>query len=234
VGQKILVIEDEKAIVDILLFNLEKEGYEVQAAYDGQEGLDMIFSYEPDLILLDVMLPKMDGFEICKSMRDKVDVPIIILTAREEEDNKILGLEIGADDYITKPFSMKELIARVRANLRRAQVISSQGDRASGSVESFGDISIDSERYEVKKNGVAVDLTMREYDLIKFLATQRDKVFARDELLKQVWEYDYLGDVRTVDVAVRRLREKIEDDPSNPQYIMTRRGVGYYFSGPQE
>ena len=233
-GQKILVIEDEKAIVDILLFNLEKEGYEVQAAYDGQEGLDMIFSYEPDLILLDVMLPKMDGFEICKSMRDKVDVPIIILTAREEEDNKILGLEIGADDYITKPFSMKELIARVRANLRRAQVISSQGDRASGSVESFGDISIDSERYEVKKNGVAVDLTMREYDLIKFLATQRDKVFARDELLKQVWEYDYLGDVRTVDVAVRRLREKIEDDPSNPQYIMTRRGVGYYFSGPQE
>ena len=226
-NKKILIIEDERSIVDILTFNLRKEGFDTDCAYDGQEGIDKIFYYAPDLILLDIMLPKVDGFEVCRRVRDKVGVPIIMLTAREEEADKVAGLEIGADDYITKPFSMRELIARVKANLRKYDSASA----SNANEEVFGDISINSERYEVKKNGTVLDLTTREFELIKFLSGRKGKVFSREELLKEVWQYDYMGDVRTVDVAVRRLREKLEDDPSNPKYVMTKRGVGYYFGG---
>ncbi|MDP4133308.1 MAG: response regulator YycF [Bacillota bacterium] len=225
----ILVVDDEKPIADILKFNLEKEGYSVLTANDGEEGLNFALSSNPDLILLDVMLPKMDGFEVCKKVRQKSEVPIVMLTAREDEVDKVIGLELGADDYVTKPFSVRELMARVKANLRRT-VVPAQDSETEGSVITIGRLSINTERYEIKKDGKAIELTLREFELIKYLATQPDRVFSREKLLEQVWGYEYYGDVRTVDVTVRRLREKIEDDPGNPEYIMTKRGVGYYFN----
>ncbi|MBQ7718348.1 MAG: response regulator transcription factor [Clostridia bacterium] len=221
----ILIIEDEQPIVDILKFNLEKEGYKVTAALDGNEGLKLALQKEPDLILLDVMLPGLDGFGVCRKVREKSSVPIIMLTARDEEVDKVLGLELGADDYMTKPFSVRELLARVKANLRRI----SSDETSANDITRIGNLSIDGSRYEVIKNNTVIDLTLREFELLKFLAQQQGKIFSREMLLEKVWGYDYYGDVRTVDVTVRRLREKIEDDPANPTYIITKRGVGYYF-----
>ena len=227
----VLIVEDEKNIVDIIRFNLTREGYDVLEAYDGEAGLAVARREKPDLILLDVMMPKMMGFDVCKALREEGDnVPIIILTAREEEEDKILGLEIGADDYITKPFSMRELIARVRANIRRTAMTASAAQEEQG-MSAGGALTINPEYNQVYKHGVPVDLTQREYELLTFLASHPDKVFSRVNLMEQVWNYGYVGDdARTVDVTVRRLREKIEDDPANPTHIITRRGVGYYYS----
>ncbi len=225
----VLVIDDEQPIVEILKFNLAKEGYSVLEAYDGATGLDLALSENPDLILLDVMLPKMDGFEVCRKIREKSSVPIIMLTAKEEEVDKVLGLELGADDYMTKPFSVRELTARVKANLRRMS-IDKTASTEGGAVIVSGELVINTERYEVKKRDKVIDITLREFELLKFLATQPEKIFTRENLLEKVWGYEYYGDVRTVDVTVRRLREKIEDDASIPRYIITKRGVGYYFN----
>ena len=223
----VLVVDDEKPIVDIVKINLQKNGYNVIEAYDGNEAVAKAISEEPDLILLDVMLPGQDGFSVCKKIRETSAVPIIMLTARDEEVDKILGLELGADDYMTKPFSIRELIARVKAILRRSQFTSR--DEAAGEILTFGDLSIDVEKYEVRKRGEVIELTFREFELLKFLATKKGKIFSRENLLNKVWDYEFYGDVRTVDVTIRRLREKIEDNPSIPTYIMTKRGVGYYF-----
>lgn len=229
----VLIIEDEQAIVDILKFNFQKEGYKVLEAMDGQTGLELALSENPDLILLDVMLPKMDGFEVCKKIREKSSVPVIMLTAREEEVDKVLGLELGADDYMTKPFSIRELTARVKANLRRTSIDRASAGQDNSSLITSGDLTINVERYEVSKYGKVIDITLREFELLKFLATQPERIFSRENLLENVWGYEYYGDVRTVDVTVRRLREKIEDDPGMPRYIITKRGVGYYFNKAQ-
>lgn len=229
----VLIIEDEQAIIDILKFNFNKEGYKVLEAMDGQTGLELALSENPDLILLDVMLPKMDGFEVCKRIREKSSVPVIMLTAREEEVDKVLGLELGADDYMTKPFSIRELTARVKANLRRTSIDRASSNQDNSSLITSGDLTINVERYEVSKYGKVIDITLREFELLKFLATQPERIFSRENLLENVWGYEYYGDVRTVDVTVRRLREKIEDDPGMPRYIITKRGVGYYFNKAQ-
>ena len=227
----VLIVEDEKNIVDILRFNLQREGYRTLEAYDGEDGLAQAVSASPDLILLDVMLPKMNGFDVCKSLRSQgSNVPVIILTAREEESDKVLGLEIGADDYITKPFSMRELIARVGANIRRT-AMAAPATAAASAMPVAGDLSINTDSHQVFRDGKAIDLTQREYELLTFLASHPNKVYSRIDLMEQVWNYGYVGDdARTVDVTVRRLREKIEADPANPVYILTRRGAGYYFS----
>ena len=231
--KRVLIVEDEKSIVDILRFNLEKEGYAALTAYDGEAGLDQALKENPDLILLDVMLPKMNGFDVCRILREKgSSVPVIILTAREEETDKVLGLEIGADDYITKPFSMRELIARVGANIRRTSMTApAAANAAANAMAVSGSLSINTESRQVFRDGQAIDLTQREYELLTFLASHPNKVYSRVDLMEQVWNYGYVGDdVRTVDVTVRRLREKIEVNPASPAYILTRRGVGYYFS----
>jgi len=231
-SKKLLIVEDEKSIIDILSFNLKREGYETIEAMDGETGLELARSDNPDLILLDVMLPKLDGFEVYRKLRQEgATTPVIMLTAREEESDKILGLEIGADDYITKPFSMRELLARIKANIRRSKMEeSASGTSREGDQIVAGDLRIDLGRLEVFKSGKPVDLTQREFELIKFLASAPNKVFSREELMEKVWNYDYYGDIRTVDVTIRRLREKIEDDPANPRYIITRRGAGYMFT----
>ena len=226
----VLIVEDEKSIADIIRINLEREGYASLTAYDGEAGLAMALEHNPDLILLDVMLPKLLGFDVCARLREKgSSVPVIILTAREEEEDKVRGLELGADDYITKPFSMRELMARVKANIRRTAM--SQSGPAEGAMAAGGGLTINPENYQVAKHGAPVDLTQREYELLVFLAGHPGKVYSRTDLMEQVWNYDYVGDdVRTVDVTVRRLREKIEDDPASPALILTKRGVGYYFA----
>ena len=226
----VLIVEDEKSIADIIRINLEREGYASLTAYDGEAGLAMALEHNPDLILLDVMLPKLLGFDVCARLREKgSSVPVIILTAREEEEDKVRGLELGADDYITKPFSMRELMARVKANIRRTAM--QAGTAAPAAIPAGGGLTIDTESYQVRKHGKAVDLTQREYELLTFLASHPGKVYSRIDLMEQVWNYGYVGDdVRTVDVTVRRLREKIEDDPASPALILTRRGVGYYFT----
>ena len=227
-NKKILIVDDEKNIVDILKFNLKKEGFTTIEAYDGEQGLEMGLNQKPDLILLDVMLPKMDGFTVCRKLRERISVPILMLTAKEEEVDKVLGLELGADDYITKPFSPRELIARVKANLRRTVV--EEPTKKGGQILICGSLKIDVDRYEIKRNGEIIELTLREFELVKFLALQQDQIFSRETLLEKVWGYEYYGDVRTVDVTVRRLREKLEMEPSNPEFIKTKRGVGYYFN----
>lgn len=230
-NKKILVVDDEKNIVDIIAFNLKKDGYEVLEAYDGEEGLAIALQEDPDLILLDIMMPKIDGFQVCRKVREKTNIPIIMLTARAEEVDKVLGLELGADDYVTKPFGVRELMARVKANLRRTMPseLDKEEKQGKGNILQFGDLAINIDKYEVLKRKEVVELTLREFELVKFLATQKSQIFSREALLEKVWGYEYLGDVRTVDVTVRRLREKIEDDPSKPTYILTKRGVGYYF-----
>lgn len=225
---KILVVDDEKSIVDILKVNLEKSGYKVIEAYDGFTAIDKALNENPDLILLDVMLPGADGFSVCRKVRETSNVPIIMCTAKEDEVDKVLGLELGADDYMTKPFSLRELMARVKANLRRTQFIE-QTDSSQAKIMQFGELTIDTEKYEVRKRDTVIELTFREFELLKYLATKKGKIFTRQNLLNKVWEYEFYGDERTVDVTIRRLREKIEDNPSMPVYIMTKRGVGYYF-----
>lgn len=227
-NKKILVVDDEKPISDIIKFNLVKEGFNVEVAYDGDEALKLVYQYQPDLILLDVMLPKLDGFQVCRKVRESFSIPIIMLTAKEEEVDKVLGLELGADDYITKPFGMRELIARVKANLRRMD-LNVEAPADTNNVITSSNLVIDLDRYEVKKDDVIIELTLREFELLKFLATRENQIFTREQLLKDVWGYEYFGDIRTVDVTVRRLREKVEDDSSSPKFIMTKRGVGYYF-----
>ncbi len=227
--RKVLIVDDEKAISDIIKFNLLKDGYDVDVAADGDEALKMVYLVQPDLILLDVMLPKLDGFQVCRKIRESFNTPIIMLTAKEEEVDKVLGLELGADDYITKPFGMRELLARVKANLRRIDIDNTDTSAAKSVQIQSGNLIIDLERYEVKKDETVIELTLREYELLKFLATQENQIFTREQLLKDVWGYEYFGDIRTVDVTIRRLREKVEDDSSSPRFIMTKRGVGYYF-----
>ena len=232
-AKKVLIVEDDKPISDIIKFNLTKEGFSTDVAYDGQEGLEKALKENPDLVLLDVMLPTIDGFEICKKIREKSSVPIIILTAKEEEVDKVLGLELGADDYMTKPFGQRELIARVKANIRRSTISAAVTGADPANVSNYGRITIDNNLYEARKDGKLIELTLREFELLKYLAEREDKVYSREQLLEDVWEYDYYGDIRTVDVTVRRLREKIEDDSSDPKYINTKRGVGYYFHRPE-
>ena len=225
--KKILVVEDEKTISDILAFNLQREGYDTIAAYDGAEGLRCALEEAPDLILLDVMLPKMDGFEVCRQVREQKDTPIIMLTAREEETDKVTGLELGADDYITKPFSMRELMARVKANMRRIY----SGEEKEKPAASEGDgLRVSKDNGMVYKNGRPLELSAREFDILCFLSAAPGRVFSREELMEKVWGYDYYGDLRAVDVAIRRLREKVEDQPASPKYIITKRGMGYYFA----
>lgn len=227
--RKILIVDDEKNILEIIAFNLKKEGYQVIKAADGEEGLKKALEEDPDLILLDIMMPKMDGYEVCKKIREKKNTPIIMLTARAEEVDKVLGLELGADDYVTKPFGVRELMARVKANLRKSTFREAAAEEAAPAEGNFGRLDLNIERYEVRKDGKILDLTLREFELLKFLSAQKGQVFTRETLLEKVWGYEYYGDVRTVDVTIRRLREKIEDTPNKPTYILTKRGVGYYF-----
>ncbi|GAA3199881.1 response regulator YycF [Lentilactobacillus kefiri] len=235
-AKKILVVDDEKPIVDIEKFNLTKEGYEVAVAYDGEEALKQVKDVDPDLIILDLMLPKVDGLEVAREVRKTKDTPIIMVTAKDSELDKVLGLELGADDYVTKPFSNRELVARVKANLRR------QGSNTSNNNSSeeednkdikIGDLVIHPEAYSVSKRGENIELTHREFELLHYLAQHIGQVMTREHLLQTVWGYDYFGDVRTVDVTVRRLREKVEDSPSHPTWLVTRRGVGYYLRNPE-
>ena len=228
---KVMLIDDDPGIHESLRAVVEEAGYEFCGALGGREGLRLLDDEHPDLLLLDVMMPKMMGFDVCRALRAEGDnVPVIILTAREEEEDKILGLEIGADDYITKPFSMRELLARVKANIRRTTMLSAPAAE-DNAMSAGGGITINTDSFQVRKNGVPIDLTQREYELLTFLASHPGKVFSRVDLMEQVWNYGYVGDdARTVDVTVRRLREKIEDNPAAPAYILTRRGVGYYFS----
>jgi two-component system, OmpR family, response regulator VicR len=228
VNKKILIVDDEKNIVDILKFNLKKEGFTTIEAYDGEQAIEMALAEKPDLILLDVMLPKMDGFTVCRKLRQSISTPILMLTAKEEEVDKVLGLELGADDYITKPFSQRELMARVKSNIRRSSL--EENDAIKGNMIKCGLLIIDVDRYEVKREDVTIELTLREFELVKFLAMHPGQIFSRENLLEKVWGYEYYGDVRTVDVTIRRVREKLEKDPSNCEYIMTKRGVGYYFN----
>ena len=234
-SKTILVVDDEKPIADILQFNLIKEGYTVICAYDGEEALEKVEEQQPDLMLLDIMLPKRDGMEVCREVRKKYDFPIIMLTAKGSEIDKVLGLEMGADDYVTKPFSTRELIARVKANMRRLNVAAPVEEPVEESNNiTIGSLTIQPDAYLVLKRGDAIELTHREFELLHYLAKHIGQVMTREHLLQTVWGYDYFGDVRTVDVTIRRLREKIEDNPSHPTWIVTRRGVGYYLRNPEQ
>ena len=227
--KKRLVVDDEKPISDIIKFNMVKEGYEVVTAFDGREALEMFEAERPDILILDLMLPEMDGLEVARTIRKTSNVPIIVLSAKDSEFDKVIGLEIGADDYMTKPFSNRELQARVKAILRRTDLtIENQEAEAALTEIVIGDLQILTDAFVVNKHGEELDLTHREFELLYHLATHIGQVMTREHLLETVWGYDYFGDVRTVDVTIRRLREKIEDIPSRPEYILTRRGVGYY------
>ena len=238
----ILIVDDEKPIVDILVYNLEKEGYDTLEARDGEEAVRVALEKKPDLILLDIMLPKMDGLAVCKRIRHSLNIPILMLSAKDEEIDKILGLELGADDYITKPFSVRELIARVKANLRKMDVTTEnlvteqQKDKKEDNTNKLevGDLALDLDKFEVRVRGKVIDLTLREFEVLKYLAKQPGQVITREILLEKVWGYEYYGDIRTVDVTVRRIREKIELDTSNPTILVTKRGVGYYLSTNKE
>jgi len=232
--KKILVVDDEKPISDIVKFNLTKEGYEVYTAYDGEEALVQVEEVQPDLILLDLMLPKIDGLEVAREVRKTHNMPIIMVTAKDSEIDKVLGLELGADDYVTKPFSNRELVARVKANLRRGDASVKEAELPTHVDITVGDITVHPEAYMVTKNDVEIELTHREFELLHYLAQHVGQVMTREHLLQTVWGYDYFGDVRTVDVTVRRLREKIEDNASHPTYLVTRRGVGYYLRNPEQ
>ena len=229
--KKILAVDDEMAIIDLLKFNIEKEGYNFISAQDGEEGLQKVIDEKPDLVLLDVMLPKMDGLSVCRKIRqEQINIPIIMLSARGEEIDKILGLELGADDYITKPFSTRELIARIKANLRKTEQEGSLG-YSSGNKITVGSLSLDLDKFEVNVRGQIIsDLTRREFEVLKFLAQKPGQVVTREALLEKVWGYEYFGDIRTVDVTVRRIREKIEKNTANPKILVTKRGVGYYIA----
>ena len=233
----ILIVDDEQPIVDILVYNLEKEGYKTIPASDGITAVNMALEKKPDLILLDIMLPRLDGLSVCKRIKNSLNVPILMLTAKDGEIDKILGLELGADDYITKPFSVRELVARVKANLRKVEAVSrdniikeNKDDKKKESKIVVGDLELDLDKFEVKVRGEIIDLTLREFEVLKFLASQPEQVVTREVLLEKVWGYEYYGDIRTVDVTVRRIREKIERDTSAPKILITKRGVGYYIA----
>ena len=234
----ILIVDDEQPIVDILVYNLQREGYETLEANDGEEGVKIALEKKPDLILLDIMLPKMDGLAVCKRIRHSLNIPILMLSAKDEEIDKILGLELGADDYVTKPFSVRELMARVKANLRKLDMTSENNvvevkkqviNEPSNMIE-VGDLILDLDKFEVRIRGEVIDLTLREFEVLKYLANQPGQVVTREVLLEKVWGYEYYGDIRTVDVTVRRIREKIEKDTSAPKILITKRGVGYYIA----
>ena len=232
----ILIVDDEQSIRDILVYNLKKEGYETLEAGDGVTAVEMAVSEKPDLILLDIMLPKMDGLTACKKIKNSINVPILILSAKDEELDKIVGLELGADDYITKPFSVRELMARVKANLRKTESVPQaqevKNDKEQHKIE-IGELVLDLDRFEVRVRGQRVDLTVREFEVLKYLALQRGQIVSRELLLEKVWGYEYFGDIRTVDVTVRRIREKIERDTTSPRILITKRGVGYYIAKPE-
>lgn len=230
---KILVVDDEQPIADILKFNLEKEGYQVICAFDGAEAVELAFSEEPDLILLDLMLPVKDGMDVCREVRSKLNTPIIMLTAKDTELDKVLGLEMGADDYVTKPFSTREILARVKAHLRRISKQEASVHVREHQGIQYMNLLIDNDMYVVYKDSQPLDLTHREFELLDYMVRHNGRVMTREHLLQAVWGYEYYGDVRTVDVTIRRLREKIEDDPSKPEYILTRRGLGYVMRNPK-
>ena len=227
-AKKVLVVDDEKLIVKGIRFSLEQDGMEVDCAYDGEEALNMVKEKEYDIVLLDVMLPKLSGFEVCQSIREFSSVPVVMLTAKGDDMDKILGLEYGADDYITKPFNILEVKARLKAIMRRTARKAPEETRSK--VVEAGDLRLDCEGRRVSIAGKEVNLTAKEFDLLQLFVTNRGKVFSRESLLETIWKYDYLGDLRTVDVHIRRLREKIERVPSQPEYIFTKWGVGYYFT----
>lgn len=231
-AKKLLIVEDDKNISYIIAENAKIEGYECDISYDGEQGLKKASENIYDLIILDLMLPKIDGFNVCKQLRyDRIYTPVIILTAREDEADKIRGLELGADDYITKPFSVKELFARVKANIRRSSADSGLSDLSGSNIITIQSVVIDFEKCKVEKNNIPVELSKLEYDLLVFLAKNPEKIFPREELLKNVWKYDdFYGEARTVDTTVKRLRDKIEDDSANPKIIQNRRGMGYYLT----
>ena len=236
-AKTVLIVDDEQPIVDILVYNLRKEGYNTIEASDGLTAVDMALEKKPDLILLDIMLPKLDGLSVCKRIKNSLNVPILMLTAKDGEIDKILGLELGADDYITKPFSVRELVARVKANLRKVDAVSNvqiepiANEKKQDSKIVIGELELDLDKFETKVRGEVIDLTLREFEVLKFLASQPEQVVTREVLLEKVWGYEYYGDIRTVDVTVRRIREKIEKDTSAPKILITKRGVGYYISG---
>ncbi len=233
----VLIVDDEKPIVDILVYNLQKEGYNTLEASDGEEGIHIALTKKPDLILLDIMLPKVDGLSVCKRVRQSLNIPILMLSAKDEEIDKILGLELGADDYVTKPFSVRELMARVKANLRKAEKNKEnyieeevvEKEAKTNKIE-VGELSLDLDKFEAKVRGEVVDLTLREFEVLKYLANQPGQVITRQILLEKVWGYEYYGDIRTVDVTIRRIREKIEKDTANPKILITKRSVGYYIA----
>ena len=234
----ILIVDDEQPIIDVLVYNLKKEGYRTIEANDGITAVNMALDEKPDLMLLDIMLPRLDGLSVCKRVKNSMNIPIIMLTAKDNEIDKILGLELGADDYITKPFSVRELVARVKANLRKVETVSNVQHYIPGNQEKkkenkiiVGDLELNLDKFEVKVRGEVIDLTLREFEVLKFLATQPGQVVTREILLEKVWGYEYYGDIRTVDVTVRRIREKIEKDTSAPKILITKRGVGYYVQG---
>ena len=237
--KKILIVDDEQAIIDVLVYNLKKEGYETLEATDGVTAVNMALEQKPDLMLLDIMLPKLDGLSVCKRVKNYLNIPILMLTAKDAEIDKIVGLELGADDYITKPFSVRELMARVKANLRKNEIANIRKEE-DNTIEEFNgksenkikvnDLELDLDRFEVKVRGEIIDLTLREFEVLKFLAGQPGQVVTRETLLEKVWGYEYYGDIRTVDVTVRRIREKIEKDTSSPKILITKRGVGYYIA----
>jgi len=230
-SEKVLIVEDDQTMLGVLKYNLLKEGYDVITSVDGIQALEVARSEKPELIVLDIMLPKLDGLEVCRILRKEMTVPILMLTAKTEEIDKVVGLEIGADDYVIKPFSMRELLARIRAMLRRAEMMkqeaSSIGKEAAPSLIKIGDLEIDLARYQVSLGGSILELTLKEFDLLVFLVMNQGRVFSRDHLLEKVWGYDYAGGTRTVDVHIRWLRRKIEIDPSSPKRLITVRGVGY-------
>ena len=239
----ILIVDDEQPIIDVLMYNLKKEGYNIIEANDGITAVNKALDEKPDLMLLDIMLPKLDGLSVCKRVKNSLNIPIIMLTAKDGEIDKILGLELGADDYITKPFSVRELVARVKANLRKVDAVSNpqyvqeQQPVTTNKKENkikVGDLELDLDKFEVKVRNEIIDLTLREFEVLKFLAMQPGQVVTREVLLEKVWGYEYYGDIRTVDVTVRRIREKIEKDTSAPKILITKRGVGYYVKGEEE
>ncbi|MGM0651636.1 MAG: response regulator [Bacillota bacterium] len=222
-NELVLVVDDEKTLVKALSFNLEKEGFRVEQAYNGEEALEKVYDLKPDIVVLDLMLPEVDGFEVCRQIRKKLEIPIIMLTARSEDIDKVLGLELGADDYLTKPFNSRELVARIKAILRRSSV----REEESKKMIQIGKLQVDLMQHRARVNDKVISLTSKEFALLSFLASNAGNVYSREQLLEQVWGYDYYGDVRTVDVHIRHLREKIENDPANPEFIITVWGTGY-------